>query len=478
MNNPIDIPALRLGRFYKSLDATTLKDMRTGDALAHLSMVNDGIVKRDLLDLSRAKNAYAEFDSADLVKRCIAAADFFFNGTLPIGGDGAIQSPDDYVRMLSATTGLPYSLCRRNMGKLEKALSEMDAVLKGLTRGLPPEVFDRNVVEIDGLDVSFFPTAETLGIVLPSNSPGVNSLWLPAIPMKTPILLKPGREDPWTPLRLIEALVAAGIPREVFGFYPTGHDGAETLLRQASRGIVFGGEATVNRYAANPNIQCHGVGWSKVLIGDDQIDDWESYVDVIVESIAANSGRSCINASAVLVPRHAAAIADAIAKKLAAIEPRKFDDPNALLAGFANPAMADFIEATLENGLAEPGANDVTAKYAPGPVRVEAHGQIFIKPRLIQCDTIEHPLGNTEMLFPFASIVEMPQAEMLQKMGETLVCTAITEDADWIADLLRSPDIDRLNLGPTPTNVVQWDQPHEGNLFEFLYKRRAYQRAG
>ena len=36
-------------------------------------------------------------------------------------------------------------------------------------------------------------------------------------------------------------------------------------------------------------------------------------------------------------------------------------------------------------------------------------------------------------------------------------------------------DVDRLNLGALPTGVVSWDQPHEGNLFEHLYRQRAYQ---
>ena len=38
-----------------------------------------------------------------------------------------------------------------------------------------------------------------------------------------------------------------------------------------------------------------------------------------------------------------------------------------------------------------------------------------------------------------------------------------------------SPLVDRLNVGPIPTNVISWDQPHEGNLFEHLYARRSYQ---
>jgi len=36
--------------------------------------------------------------------------------------------------------------------------------------------------------------------------------------------------------------------------------------------------------------------------------------------------------------------------------------------------------------------------------------------------------------------------------------------------------IQRLNLGAIPTTRIAWDQPHEGNMFEFLYKRRAIER--
>ena len=35
----------------------------------------------------------------------------------------------------------------------------------------------------------------------------------------------------------------------------------------------------------------------------------------------------------------------------------------------------------------------------------------------------------------------------------------------------------RLNLGAIPTNQVNWNQPHEGNLFEHLYCRRAFRSA-
>ena len=41
---------------------------------------------------------------------------------------------------------------------------------------------------------------------------------------------------------------------------------------------------------------------------------------------------------------------------------------------------------------------------------------------------------------------------------------------------LESPLIRRLNLAAIPTTKISWDQPHEGNLFESLYRRRALGR--
>ena len=61
-------------------------------------------------------------------------------------------------------------------------------------------------------------------------------------------------------------------------------------------------------------------------------------------------------------------------------------------------------------------------------------------------------------------------------LGPTLVVTALTHDQALIDRLLGSDLIGRLNLGPIQTNTIVWDQPHEGNLFDHLYGRRAFQR--
>ena len=471
------LPALRLGRNYESLDKVEVKDHRTGEVKALVSQVNGGIVKRDMARLGLARAALKKFTVAQLIELSAAAGDLFLNGTLPFGDRGHTQSAQQYIETLSGTSGLPHIMVKRNMAKIHYALTHLSEVLNGLSRGLNMGIIDRGFGEQFGTKLSFFPTCQALGLVMPSNSPAVNSLWLPAIALKTPVVIKPGKEEPWTPYRLIQAFIAAGVPAEAFGFYPTDHDGAATILNSCGRALIFGDKNTMAQYANNPAIQLHGPGWSKFVIGDDCIEHWRDYLDVIAGAISDNGGRSCINASAVVVPKYAAEIADALAQKLGPLAPTRPDDDNARLSGFANVKMADFIDAQIDDGLKTPGAVDATAKYRNGPRKAVFEGGTYMRPTIVLCDSFAHPLANKEFLCPYASVVTCPQGEMLQKIGYTLACSAITKDPAFIGQLEAFPEIDRLNIGPVSTMKISWDQPHEGNMFEFLWKRRSIERA-
>ncbi len=477
MNTVPHIPALRFGRAYESLEKLEVKDHRTGELKAVVSSVNGGIVKRDLAKIGSAHAALKRFTVARLIELSAQAGDLFLNGTLPLGDKGHTQSAQEYIVTLSATSGLPWNLVRRNMAKIHYALTNLGTILNGLTRGLDLGILDTGMGEQFGARLSFFPTTRALGLVMPSNSPAVNSLWLPAIALKTPVVIKPGREEPWTPYRLIQAFIAAGVPAEAFGFYPTDHEGAATILNTCGRALIFGDKSTAQQYANNPAIQIHGPGWSKILIGEDCIEQWRDYLDVMVASISENGGRSCINASAVVVPKCAAEIADALAQRLGPIGPARADDPDARLSGFANPRMAESIETQIEEGLKTPGAVEVTAKYRHGPRQVEFDGGVYLRPTIVQCDSFAHPLANREFLCPYASVIQVPQAEMLKRIGYSLAVTAITRDPAFIEELQAFPEIERLNIGPVSTMKISWDQPHEGNLFEFLWRRRSIERA-
>ena len=471
------LPVLRLGRNYESLEKFEVKDHKTGEIKALVSNVNAGIVRRDLGKISSARSALKKFTCAQLIELSAKAGDLFLNGTLPLGDQGHTQSPQQYIETLSCTSGLPWNMVRRNMDKIHFALTNMKFVLNGLSRGLDLGILDAGTGEQFGTKLSYFPTCHALGLVMPSNSPAVNSLWIPAISLKTPVVIKPGREEPWTPYRLIQAFIAAGVPAEAFGFYPTDHEGAGEILKSTGRSLIFGDKNTMAQYANNPAIQLHGPGWSKFLIGEDCIENWRDYIDVIAGAISDNGGRSCINASAVVVPKYAAEIADALAQKIGPFAPARAEDPNARLSGFANLKMADFIDAQIEDGLKVPGATDVTANNRNGPRKVVFEGGTYMRPTIVLCDSFAHPLANKEFLCPYASVVTCPQSEMLHKIGYTLAASVITKDAKFIEAVTDFAEIDRLNIGPVSTMKISWDQPHEGNMFEFLWKRRSIERA-
>jgi acyl-CoA reductase-like NAD-dependent aldehyde dehydrogenase len=475
----LHIPILRHGQPYTSLDVVRVPHHRTREPFVEISQANAGLIRRDLRPEVQAETraALARVPVDELIAMGARAAQHFLYDGLPLGD--AVQSPQDYVLQLSATTGMPHVLVRRNMTKIAGVLTEMATVLRGLTRGLDLRLLDAGYGRHAGHAISFYPTTESLGVVLPSNSPGVHSLWVPAIPLKTPLVLKPGSAEPWTPFRIAQAFIRAGCPPEAFGYYPADHAGAGEVVRRTGRSMFFGDVSAVGAYQGDPRIELHGPGYSKILVGDDMLQDWERHVDLMVASIADNGGRSCVNASGVWVAAsHAGRVAEALAAKLAAIVPRAADDEQALLAPFADPRVAQSISQQIDGGLAVEGARDVTAGVRRGPRVATVAGCTYLLPTVVLCDGPDHPLANREFLFPFAAVVKVSPDEMArmpQPLGKTLVVTALTRDRRLIDRLLASPLVDRLNIGAIATNQISWDQPHEGNLFEHLYARRSFQ---
>jgi acyl-CoA reductase-like NAD-dependent aldehyde dehydrogenase len=467
----LHIPILRQGKPYESIDKITIVHHLTGEPVATVSQANAGLVGRDIRAMD--DSILEQFTVKELFALCKKAGKIFMEGTLPVGD--AMHSFDDYVRNLSATTGMPVTLCRNNAGKIFRIFDEIDTVVAGLTRGFDLSILDRGYGDDEGRTLSYFREGRIFGAVLPSNSPGVHSLWIPAIALKAPVVLKPGREEPWSPLRIIQSFIAAGVPAAAFGFYPTDHGGAGELLRSVDRSMLFGDASTTKMYAHDHRVELHGPGFSKVILGNDAADNWEQYLDVMVQSVSANGGRSCINASAIWTPRNADKIARAIAEKLATWKALPADHPDAKLAAFANPAMPERINMMIEGNLA--GARDLVQEIR-GTSRLVKEGRVaWLLPTIIRCER-DHALANKEFLFPFASVIECPQEEIPEAIGPTLVGTVITKDAKFQRRMMACDDVDRLNIGPVPTFKLSWDQPHEGNLFEHLYRQRAFQIEG
>ena len=457
------------------MDVDPVVHFATGETIAEVSRANGGLIQRDMRHAARARDVLREFSIDELIARAGKAGELYMNGTLPMG-DGT-QTPDEFVRAQSASTGLPERMCRANMKKNAFVLAEMRAILTSLTRGLDFTILSRGHGEERGVPLSYQPQSPVVGLVLPSNSPGVHTLWLPVIPLQIGLVLKPGPQEPWTPYRMTEAFAQAGIPREAMSIYPGLGDVGAAVLDSCGRSLIFGGTATVDRYRGNPAVQAHGPGFSKILIGDDQIDRWEQFLDVMVDSVFLNSGRGCINCSGIWASRHTREIANAIAERLAAIRPLPPDHPDASLAAFTVPGVADAISKEIDNDAQTPGVAEVTAKYRDGSRLIKENRADYLLPTVVHCESPDAPIAKKEFMFPFVTVVQCPEAKMLEAIGPTLVCSAITCNPAFRGSLLDAVHIDRLNLGPVPTIQLNWLQPHEGNLIDFLFRARAFQTA-
>jgi acyl-CoA reductase-like NAD-dependent aldehyde dehydrogenase len=472
----LHLPVLRWGQPYESLEKDEVVHFSTGEPIATVSRANGGLIQRDMRKAPRAREVLREIPIEELIARVGKAGELYATGTVPMGSGS--QTADEFVRAQSASTGLPEAMCRGNMKKNMFVLSQMRHILENLTRGLALDVLSSGYGEERGVPISFQVQSPVVGLVLPSNSPGVHTLWLPIIPLQMGLVLKPGPQEPWTPYRMTEAFFQAGIPREAISLYPGGGDVGAAVLDAVGRTMIFGGQPTVDRYRGNPKVQAHGPGFSKIVFGDDLVDQWEQYLDVLVDSVFLNSGRGCINASGIWASRHTKEIADALAQRLAKVQALPPDHPEASLAAFTVPGVAEAISQSIDADLEAPGATDVTAAYRNGTPRLVKQGRAdYLLPTVVHCESPEAAIAGKEYMFPFVCVVQCPEAKMIEAIGPTLVCTAITGNDTLRRRLIDAVHIDRLNLGPVRTTQLNWLQPHEGNLIDFLFRARAFQTA-
>ena len=116
----------------------------------------------------------------------------------------------------------------------------------------------------------------------------------------------------------------AGFRNQDAVYLPTDHGGADEIIRAADLAMVYGGQDVVDKYAVDPTVTVNGPGRTKILITADR--DWREYLDLIVDSIANLGGMACVNATAVLYEGDPAPLAEAIAERLATIEPLPSED--------------------------------------------------------------------------------------------------------------------------------------------------------
>src|SRR4051812_4674864 len=114
----LELPILRWGTPYRSVDRTVVPHFRTGEPLVAMSLANGGLIRRDLLRQAAARERLRRLSAAALVEAAHRAAEAFMHDALPLNSpSGTDQTPQDYVEQVTATTGMPWANVRRNMAK-------------------------------------------------------------------------------------------------------------------------------------------------------------------------------------------------------------------------------------------------------------------------------------------------------------------------------------------------------------------------
>ena len=149
----LEIPVIRWGQPYESMEKDKIVHFETGEALATVNNANAGLIKMDMRKQGKARDILRQFTVEQLCEMSAKAADLYQFETLPLGN--GTQNPAEFCRMQSATTGLPEHMCAGNMKKNAYVLRNMRHTLEALTRGLPLEILTKGYgMESRGVMVS------------------------------------------------------------------------------------------------------------------------------------------------------------------------------------------------------------------------------------------------------------------------------------------------------------------------------------
>jgi len=148
------------------------------------------------------------------------------------------------------------------------------------------------------------------------------------------------------------------------------------------------------------------------LVGRHVVDDWEQYLDLMVDSIFLNGGRSCINASGIWASRHTQAIAAALPKLGDRIEAAA---DHSGLSGLHRPERSSgHLADDRGTSRRRRDARDRTLRPARRRERCA-----YLRPTIVHCASPDCEIARKSHV-PFGHRRAVPGSELLAKIGTTL----------------------------------------------------------
>jgi acyl-CoA reductase-like NAD-dependent aldehyde dehydrogenase len=428
-----------------------------GVPVAELSMVPPLYVsriiaaQRKVRPLPAAQREAALADAADaFATAVIAGLDF-----------------DSYAVLASRISGLPIAVTRAGAHSVADAVaSAFDAVRPARPVGAALEWREERTRTGSAV---WARRGEVFAVHAAGNGPGVHGLWPQALALGYRVAVRPSRREPLTAHRLVNALRQAGFRPEDAVYLPTDHGGADEIIRSADIAMVYGGQDVVDKYANDPTVVVNGPGRAKILITADH--DWRGYIDIIVDSIANLGGMACVNTTAVLYEGDPVPLAQAIAERLAGIEPLPTEDAHAILP--TQPvdqarALASYLAVKAAGTTPLLGADQVVASLGDGYAALRPAVHLLAEPDVDKL--------NIELPFPCVWVSPWSRGVGVEPLRHSLVVTAITDDDELLDDLLAEPTVSNVYRGRHPTYYGAPQIPHDGFLADVLMRNKGFIR--
>jgi hypothetical protein len=244
--------------------------------------------------------------------------------------------------------------------------------------------------------------------------------------------VRPSTREPLSALRLVSALLQAGWPAELIGFYPTKPDLLSAFTAITDRQVVYGGAEVARSIGATQSVELHGpMRVCTVVAGPtERVDDQAA---ALLPLIAGDAGRFCTALRAIFCPAAPDPLASDLAERLAALlDALPFDPPGCLpLAASADPALAEATAAAITSRLGS--ADQITTSR---PLLTDVGGVTFLAPALMRLadpaptdepDWGEPPLLGFEAPFPLVTIMRVTNeqqarltqtADLIHRLGQ------------------------------------------------------------
>jgi aldehyde dehydrogenase (NAD+) len=279
----------------------------------------------------------------------------------------------------------------------------------------------------------------------------------PALIAGNTVVFKPSSDAPLSGYRLVEALVAAGIPNGVLNFIvgPASEVGPAITVPPVVRAISFtgstaAGEAIHRSVAFTTRTQMELGGKNPLIVMEDA--DLDKAVDLTVKGGLSLSGQACTGTSRVLVMKQVrAAFTEKLVRKVKALKVGSGMVAGNDIGPLATPRQLETVLRYIEVGKRE-------ATLLCGGERLSGPGYIcgyYVSPAIFTDVTPDMRIAREEIFGPVIGIMEVTSyADAIAKANDTeygLSAAIATRDPRYIHDFANDIEAGTVKINRTTT---------------------------